>query len=1270
GGAALIFDEMITGFRIGPGGAQEHFGVRADLATYGKIIGGGMPIGVVAGQRDVMDRVDGGAWLFGDRSFPSVENTFLAGTFSKHPLSMAAARAVLRHIHDDAERAYAPLNQRTAHLTDSLNNLFERTRVPIHAARFGSLFRFEFAGNQDVFLYHMLDQGIFIWEGRNCFLSTAHTDAHVQSILAAAEHAIDQMKAGGYFAAETTSVPVEPTTFPLTPEQEQLRVLGRWSDAASAAYNETILVSCEEPLDPSAVRAALRAVVQKHEALRTVLDSAGTTQTVLHEVEPDLSLTTVPDEMAAQAAQSSFVARPFHLAGAPLFRALLMTSADRQYLALCAHHLVADGQSLGQILEDCSGFYVDALAGRRLEVPSVDGFRAFRTRQAARLEQRAENLAFWLERLTPLPPASDLSGDRRRPPVRTFGGGAVDVTLDPELVQKVQIAAQQTRSTVYMQLLAAYLLLLHRWTARTDLLIGIPTSGRETEQDAHLVGSCAHMLPLRSRHERTQTLVDYFRCLRDELLTSYQHTDVSFAELLERLALPFDPSRPALFSATFNLDAADALSGVLPVGSRFVLPPVCHTKFDLAMNVTRLGQEYVVRLEYATDLFDAGFAGRFLAQYQRLLSALVDGPQQRLPEVDLWSEDEARTLLHDRNATEQSAAAFPDVGSWFRAVATQQGSREAVRAEDASLTYRDIDRRADALAHYLSGLGVGPESPVGICLDPGVDLPVALLGVLKAGGCYVPLDPDYPPTRLQLIAEDVGLQWILTRRRLLPRLAEAVRGRIILVDDLQAVPTTERAIPTSIDPEQLAYIIHTSGSTGKPKGVGVPHRALMNLVASITREPGFRAGERLLSVTSLSFDIAALEIFVPLLNGGSIVFVPSDTRWNGKELARTIAEAHPDLMQATPSTWRLLLDSGWTGQAGLRMLTGGEELPPSLARELVPFGSELWNMYGPTETTVWSSTRHIARPSQPVDLGLPLANTRLFVVDADLFPVPPGVPGELAIGGAGVARGYIGQPALTAERFVPDPFGARPGDRLYRTGDRVRLTHESQLEFLGRIDDQVKIRGQRIEPREIAGALERHPAIRQAAVVPLSGAAGPELVAFFVATAGSVPSPAELRAHLEAELPRSMVPARFQPIERLPLSHNGKLDVRALQSVMLSQDTSGPKPTNDPPSTVLEAALLRTWEQVLGQTGLGIDDNFFDVGGNSLTLARVHAKTENLLGREFPLVETLKFPTIRALASYLAPDGPDAQADDLDQAIDRARRRRLALTRENGSGVR
>jgi amino acid adenylation domain-containing protein len=655
-------------------------------------------------------------------------------------------------------------------------------------------------------------------------------------------------------------------------------------------------------------------------------------------------------------------------------------------------------------------------------------------------------------------------------------------------------------------------------------------------------------------------------------------------------------------------------------------PPPAGVSQDLWLAAERRPDTVTLLIDYDVDLYEPDTAHRLLAHVRTLLDAGLRDSSAPVAELPLLDPDERSLILDRWNAT---ARAYPHtcVDLLVAAQAARTPDAVAVECDGECLTFAELERRASCLAYHLQTLGVGPGVLVGLALERSVELLVGLLGILKTGGAYVPIDPTYPRERQAYMLQDADVPVLVTQNPLLERVPADSARPVCLDRDWNEIKRAKPKGAIKRDPEQLAYVIYTSGSTGQPKGVEIPHRALANFLSTMRERPGLDADDVLAAVTTLSFDIAGLELFLPLSVGGKVVIAPQGASGDPRLLAELLSSAGANVMQATPTTWRMLLESGWRGRPGFKALCGGEALPAALAHDLLAAGIELWNMYGPTETTIWSTTCRL-RVGEPVTIGRPIANTTLYILDSRLQPLPIGVPGELHIGGDGLAHGYRNRPDLTAERFLPNPFGS---GRIYKTGDLARYRGDGTVEYLGRLDHQVKVRGYRIELGEIETFLGRHPAVASAVCVARDEGAGPELVAYIVPTDTPV-SVARLRRYLVEHLPSYMIPSAIVSLPALPLTPNGKIDRQALpppaRERMVEDEAVLPR-------TALEQQLARIWERILGVSPIGVTDNFFDLGASSLVAAQLFAEIEHELANALPLGAMFRAPTIETLAALM-----------------------------------
>src|SRR5437763_2740612 len=849
-------------------------------------------------------------------------------------------------------------------------------------------------------------------------------------------------------------------------------------------------------------------------------------------------------------------------------------------------------------------------------------------------------IAYWENELAGARLVLDLPTDKPRPAVQGFRGATEGFDLPRPLLDRVKALGRKEQATLFMTLEAAFAALLHRYTGQDDLLVGTPISGRTRSETERLIGCFLNTVVLRSRFNEGLTCRALVRQVRDRALGAYAHPDLPFERLVAALAPERDARRTPLFQVMFVLNNPEGISQVSKVSGNRELE-TGTSKFDLTLLLSETQGGLEGMIEYNTDLFEAATIRRLCGHYVTLLEAMVRDPDQRVSMLPLLNDLERRQVLVEWNdTTVADPATNLCLHQLIERQVRQRSNHVGVVWGQEHLTYGELDRRAGRLAAELRGQGVGPDVLVGLLVERSLDMVVALLGILKAGGAYVPLDPAFPAERLAGIVADSGMSVLVTHRGLDQALSLRA-PRVVRLEGnglAGATPGSAHAGASSPEPHNLAYVLYTSGSTGKPKGVEIPHAAIVNFLLSMQRTPGFTAADTILAVTTLSFDIAALELFLPLATGGRVVIAGRDDTLDPARLMERMRESACTVMQATPALWRSLVAAGWSGSASLKVLCGGEALPPDLARALLPRCAELWNMYGPTETTVWSTIERVRSSDGPVSIGRPIANTQVYVLDANRQPAPPGVAGELYIGGDGVARGYVRRDELTRERFVPSPFA--PNARLYRTGDLARWLPGGRLEWLGRIDHQVKIRGFRIEPGEIEATIKRHPAVREVVVVAREDAGDKHLVAYFVAQrpAGDVPADLpgdlidQLRALVRGACPEYMVPTHFVRLDALPRTANGKLDRKALPAPDLA---AAPRARRLAPRTPAEATVMGVFSAVLERTDFGVDDSFFDLVGHSLMAARLMSQLRAASGVDLPLRSLFERPSVAQLADAI-----------------------------------
>ena len=1256
-GTALIFDEVVSGFRLYPGGAQVLFNIKADIVTYGKAVGAGMPIGIIAGKAKYMDSIDGGMWQYGDGSYPRAETTFFVGTFFKHPMVMTAAFAALTHIKNSGPQLQERLNEKTRYLADTLDRYFEQEDIPIRIAHCGSLFRFANRHEMkymDLFFFHLLEKGIFVWEGRNCFLSTAHTDEDLEFLISKVKETVIELRAGGFLGDAAIEQPAQDMLealdvkqLPLTEAQKQLWALAQLGDQASRAYNESSSLHLRGPLNLSALRSAIQQLVDRHGALRITISRDGEQQLIHSSMTTEVSVVDLPPQQD-MASIKEFIAawqlreaqEPFDFFRGPLFRAnVLRVSPDYHVLALTVHHLISDGWSFGVLLRDLTALYAAACQGVSLSLPAAKQFSEYVQWQSQ--QQHGPEMdtaeAYWLAQYADSVPVLELPTDRPRPSVQTYNGLRERLKLDASLCSELKQLSAHEQVTLFMTLLAGYKVLLHRLTNQDDIVVGIASAGQASVTGDDLIGYCINLLPVRSRAGDDPSFTEYLNRLKRVLSDAFDNQIYSLPNLIRKLGLTRDPSRPPLVTTTFNLDRGSSHLKFFDLELEVTATSSNSAKFDLFLNITEQDDELVLDMDYNSDLFEVTTIHRWLCHLRTLLKGIAVHPQRRLSELPLMDPQEQQQLLVEWN---QTATPYPklSLSELFAARVESMPDNIAVTFRKEKLTYRELNERANQLAHYLQRQGVGTETLVGVLMERSVEMIVALVGILKAGGAYVPLDPSYPRERLSFMLADTRAGLLLTEQRLAD-LVPAPAAKVIQFDvEAKQISKESRKNPVpSASAENLAYVIYTSGSTGTPKGISIPQSAVNRLVCN-TNYIDLAPADVIAQLSNFSFDAFTFEIWGALLHGAQLSIITNDITLSPLDFAAEIRTRGITAMFLTTALFNVLArEAPQTFKRVKHLLTGGEMADPQSFRHVLKAGppARLAHVYGPTENTTfstWHLVLEVASDAMTVPIGRAISNTELYVLDRNYEPVPVGVPGELLVGGAGLARAYLNRPDLTAETFIPHRFSSAPGARLYRTGDLVRYLANGNLEFLGRLDQQVKLRGFRIELAEIEAVLCRHAAVREAIVVAHNDGPNQEkrLVAY---VAGELEAAAsELRNYLKEYLPEYMIPAAFVLLEKLPLTSNGKVDRKRLPA----PETSRPALNESyaAPRTEAERVLAKIWGEVLRVQQVGIHDNFFELGGDSILSVQIIARAR-LKGLHLTAKQVFYHQTVAELASVV-----------------------------------
>ncbi|MFT4114294.1 amino acid adenylation domain-containing protein [Silvibacterium sp.] len=1319
-GSALIFDEVVTGFRTHPGGLQAVFGIKADMATYGKVVAGGLPVGVLAGRAEFMNALDGGPWQYGDASFPETGVTFYAGTFMRHPMAMAAVRASLEHLKAAGPSLQESVAKKTSALVGDLRAMFTEFSLPSAIETYSSWFYLPVS--TEPFLsrmlhFHLREKGLHIQEGFPCFLTTAHSEEDFDFVRQAFRASLEEMREGqalpnsaptsspaavadgssstthavAAHAVLSPSSPLssaEPATdiqiVPITEEQREILLGTQLGNEANCAFNESTSLVLKGGLNVDAFAAALGDLVQRHESLRLHIDMA-TEKAV---IEPNVELPLLEEDLSSQAAaeQARTLAElirqeastPFDLSEGPLFRARLVKLHDSEYrFVLTAHHIVFDGWSTNVFYNELSELYNARLTGRAHTLAPALRFTEYARRNAA--QNTAE--AFWLSQFETVPSALQLPTDRPRSALRTNRGASKRFVIPTELAAGVRKAGAKQGSTLFATLLASTALLVHRLTEQDDIVLGIPMAGQsKAENGGTLIAHGVNFLPIRSRFTADQPFAQFVKKTRSTLLDAYDHQDYTYGTLLRRLKIPSDPSRLPLIEFQVNVEQVGAQLAFDGLHVDVFGNPKAFVNMDVFFNFVDRGGEIWLECDYNTDLFDETTIARWFGHLEAILGAFIADPAKPSTEIPLLTAEQSHQILVEWNRTATEYPRHASIHRLFELQAEKTPNATAVVSDQHSFTYAELNEKANQVANFLRRSGVKPGTRVAMSLPRSPEVIVSLLAVLKTGAAFVPVDPSHPAARLKFLIEDSSAPVLLTNRATAAKLPELGVNLIQLDADWAAIAleeTSNLAYEGSAD--DLAYVMYTSGSTGNPKGVLVPQRAVTRLVLN-NHFASFGADEVFLQLAPLSFDASTFEIWGALLNGAKLVIAIGE-RVTPEDIGRLIAANGVTTLWLTAALFHLVATEYLEILRPLRqLLAGGDSLSLTHVRRVLTElpHLKLINGYGPTENTTFTCCHPISLESTAqgnVPIGRPINNTRVYIVDSRLNPVPVGVVGELYAAGDGLAQGYLNAPEQTAAKFVEHTFAGGVTERLYRTGDLARYRPDGTIEFFGRADTQVKIRGYRIELGEIEYALEQSPSVRSAVVAVRTDWVSPHdlpgdkrLVAYVIPTE-SIPAGSseaaeltqQLRLRLEEQLPDYMRPAAIMLLESFPRTLNGKVDRRALPAPVAEQMLR--RKAIVAPRNAQEETLAGIWQKALGLDQVSVEDSVFEVGGDSLLIFRMTTMA-NQSGLAVTARDFFQYKTIAAICEHLPTSelqetGAEAGAKKAGgiQAIPRAQRR-------------
>lgn len=1224
-GIALIFDEMINGFRIHPGGAQAWFGIKADLVTYGKIIGGGMPLAAVAGKARYLDLIDGGYWEFGDDSVPADTMIFTGGTHNRHPLALAAANAVLDHMREEGPALQERVNARTERMVRALNAFLEAEAVAMRVTHFGSQFRFEAIGDgafeMEVFFYLLTFKGFYTWEQRICCVSTEHTDADLTCFVEAVREAVAEMRAGGFAMRAGDSAPRR--IYPLSSVQLRLFALCQ-REGGEFPYHLTGMWEIEGEPDAFRIEDAFQEIVRRHESLRTAFVMIGDEPRAWLIEEPRFFLETIEaGDRPADDLLKAFI-RPFDLEKPPLLRVgLARRSTGNACLLIDAHHIAVDGLSMNTILREFCALY-DGIVPRPVS-------RQYRHAMAdfGELEHSpnfAAQEAYWAEQLAGGIPALELPTDFPRASVADFRGDKLLLRVDPDRTTALEELARAHGASLYMLLMAAFATLLHRLAAADELVVGLPVSGRPGTDNEDVVGMFVNSLPLRFRPRGETPFADFLERVRGICLDAYQHQGFPYERMVALSGSNATPGRNPLFDTMFAYENADdRLLNTADLTIRTIDQFEGSGMFDFNVDVIREAGRLNVRFHYATSLFRRETVASWLDAFERLLSSICSDPTTTLSRLELWNPAEISRVSGTFNPPDSEDREESTLVEAWTAACERQPFAVAVECEGRQLRYGELDARSIALACHLADRGVGVGDRVVLLLDSSEDLIVCLLAVLRLRATYVPVDLKNPVERVRFIVEDCSASVILTDQPNFP----PGGAPVVTLAEVPETVARSRDLPPP-EPGDLAYIIYTSGSTGRPKGVLIEHRSILSALRWRIDFYAFTSADCTLQIPSYAFDASLLDIFPVLLAGGRLLMVPGAKKQDLNHIGERIREGRVTNLLLTPSLYALYLEEIARDLKSLRFVTlAGESTSLSLLRrhfEALP-GVRLFNEYGPTENSVVTACGELFANDEEVSIGKPIPGRRVDIIGPGGIICPPGIRGELVISGSGLARGYLNRPDIEQAVFVDAPWA--PGLRIYRTGDYARWTRDGRLLFEGRIDGQVKLHGYRIEMGEIESALLFDPRVKEATARVVENSGEAQLVAYLVPKPGF--SESALRMGLAERLPSYMVPTIYISLVSLPRNQSGKIDSSALP-LPEREAAAGARPPLLQGEQ--EERLGAIWRSVLGRESIGRNDDYFRLGGDSIKAIQVISRLA-AHGWQFEMEELFRSPTIAGLAPMI-----------------------------------
>ncbi|WP_394749356.1 non-ribosomal peptide synthetase [Spongiimicrobium salis] len=1017
---------------------------------------------------------------------------------------------------------------------------------------------------------------------------------------------------------------------------------------ANRAYNESVSLVLTGALNQIILEHSVEELIQRHQALRATFSADGRFMCVFKEVPIDIvnqDFSSLPENERERALAAYLLEDAnyvFDLIRGPLFKVgLLKINPFEHRLILTAHHIICDGWSTGIMLEELGGLYSAYVSNKIPTLPEVDSFDSFVDEQQSFIESDAykKTLRFWLQQYESSIPQLSLPTDFPRPELRTYKSERLDFAIDRDLLAALKKTGVKAGCSFVTTLMTAFEVFLYQQSGQDDIVLGLPSAGQSVLGKTQLVGHCVNLLPLRTKISQDISFTDYLKQRKSAIFDAYDHQQLSFGQLLQKLSISRDPSRVPLVPVIFNIDMGMTNQvSFTDLSYKLISNPRTYEAFELFLNATGTEDALILEWSYNTSLFKATTIEQMMVSFKEILTKIVAAPHAAIGTI-AKADDTAYRKLN------QTQASYPQL-SLHELLAKQAqrfAKRRAIIYGETEISYEQFEERVNQLAHLLTQKGVATGTIVGVSLPRSIELVITLTAIMQCGGAYLPLDHSYPNQRLEFMMDDADVGVLISSNTFssTPKTEATTFFIEDLFSNLHTLPTTPLA--KTIPNDQLVYILYTSGSTGKPKGVPVTHKNLLNFLYSMLEEPGITENDRLLSISTISFDIAGLELFLPLLKGAELVIANDETAKDSRLLLELLVKEDITILQATPTSWQMLLDAGWEQKLPLKALTGGEALPMRLAKKILNRVNELWNVYGPTETTVWSTVKQITLDDDIITIGHPITNMQFYIVNEQGVLVAPGTIGEICIAGDGVTEGYWKRPDLTLEKFIPNPFNAALGTTLYRSGDLGRLLPNGELQCLGRIDHQVKIRGHRIELGEIEDVVHRLEGVHSAVVLVHDN----RLVANIVPIAKEELPENHMvlwKQEVTAQLPPHMVPYDFKLFTEFPTTLNGKIDRKAL---LKSDSETTENHSFTGPRNKTEALLSRIWEECLEMEKIDVFSDFFELGGHSLLALRIMTQIEKETGKRLAISSLLEYPTIAKLASFIAIHDEPTALDSL-----------------------